>query len=99
MDLALFEEGAMCLILLVGLIQKFSDADGGVNKNIGYDSDTHTQQLQGKAMECRTCAKCPYLAQGHMFTQGRMSFSDCSLRQGAVGTEFARFGSRTPFLR
>ena len=26
-------------------------------------------------------------------------FSDCSLRQGASGTEFARFGSRTCFLR
>ena len=25
--------------------------------------------------------------------------SDCSLRQGAGGTEFARFGSRTCFLR
>ena len=25
--------------------------------------------------------------------------ADCSLRQGAGGTEFARFGSRTCFLR
>ena len=29
----------------------------------------------------------------------KLDFPDCSLRQGAGGTEFARFGSRTCFLR
>ena len=36
---------------------------------------------------------------GAPIVPGPVPFSDCCLRQGAGGTEFARFESRTCFLR
>ena len=47
----------------------------------------------------RWCYFCRLHANHPVLASSLQTFPDCSLRQGADGTEFARFGSRTSFLR